>query len=247
MRKLLVVGAFILSTCFSYAQGNGGQKLRAVNLSNASNGLGSSGYGSNNFMSYINGEWVKDRTKGDDSYSGSNYLFNSWSNNAEVYDLKGKGYKLTNCNFNVASNTMEAMLDKSEDKTFAFNSKDVSKIKIGNKNFVKKTLNNNPNYLLEEIIKGDKMTLLKSYSAVIVPGNVNPMTQKKLNKDKISINSSYYVDRDGSLEEIKLKKSSVLKIMSDKKDELKSFLSENKLSFKEDDDVKKIFRYYNSI
>ena len=246
MRKLLVVGAFMLSTCFIYAQGTGGRKLGAVNLQSGSNGLGSSGYGSNNFMTFRNGEWVKDKSN-EDSYSGSNYLFDSWSNKAEIYDLKGKGYKLINCNFNVASNRIEAMLDNTEDKTFVFNSRDISKIKIGDKYFAKKKIDNNPNYLLEVIQQGDKLALLKSYSAVIVPGNVNPMTQKKINEDKISINSSYYVERDGTLEEIKLKKSTVLKLMSDKKDKLKSFLSENKLSFKEDNDIKRIFGYYNSI
>ena len=246
MKKIFLIGAFIISTCFIYAQGNGGQKLRAVNLSNASNGLGSSGYGSNNFMSYLNGEWVKDSSE-DNLYVGSNYLFNNWSNNAVVYDLTGKGYKLVDCNFNVATNKVEAMLDNTEDKTFVFNSRDISKIKIGNKYFAKKKIDNNPNYLLEVIQEGDRISLLKLYKTVLIPGSVNPMTQKKLSKDKISINSSYYVDRDGNLEEIKLKKSKVLKLMSDKKDELKSFLSENKLSFKEEGDIKKIFSYYNSI
>ena len=71
--------------------------------------------------------------------------------------------------------------------------------------------------------------------------------KQKMKADKIDIKTSYFVDRNGELEEIKLKKSTILKLMSDKKDEIKSFLNEHSLSFKKDPDIKEIFNYYNSI
>ena len=195
-----------------------------------------------------NGVWIKSHPT-ETKVEGSNYLYNNWANMASIYTSDEKGYKIPKVNFNVKFNRFEANLSEgSKDSIFAFDSKSIDKVVIGEHMFVKKSVEGKgSNYFLELIQEGDKISLLKSYSAVITPGTINPMTQKKLNEDKISINSSFYVDRNGNMEEIKLKKSTVLKLMSDKKEELKSFLSENKLSFKEDDDIKKVFSYYNSI
>ena len=179
----------------------------------------------------------------------SNYLFSNWANMASIYSTDKKGYKIPKVNFNVKFNRFEANLsDGSKDSIFAFNSKSIDKVVLGEHEFIRKQVEGKgSNYFLELIQEGDKISVLKSYSAVVIPGTINPMTQQKLKEDTIKINSSYYVDRNGNMEEVKLKKSTVLKIMSDKKDELKRYMSENKLSFKTDDDIKKIFSYYNSI
>lgn len=240
MKKIfLLVGLFSITLAFSQKSEIIGTGTSASNMLNGGISLG---------PGVNNGVWIKSHPT-EKKVEGSNYLFNNWANMASIYASDKKGYKIPKVNFNVKFNRFEANLsDGSKDSIFAFNSKSIDKVVVNNQEFVRKSVEGKgSNYFLELIQQGDKMSLLKAYSAVIVPGNVNPMTQKKLNEDKISINSSYYVDRDGSLEEIKLKKSTVLKLMSDKKDELKSFLSENKLSFKEDNDIKKIFSYYNSI
>ena len=138
--------------------------------------------------------------------------------------------------------------DASKDSIFAFNSQSIKKVVIGNKTFVKKQVEGKgSNYFLEVIEDGDQVTLLKSFNASVIPGTINPMTQQKMKADKIEIKSSYYIERDGDLEEVKLKKSTIMKLMSDKKDKIKGFLNENNISFKKDADIKKIFHYYNSI
>ncbi|MFV9550126.1 hypothetical protein [Algibacter sp. PT7-4] len=196
-----------------------------------------------------NGVWIKSSAS-KSKVEGSYYLFNNWVNNASFYLLGNEGYKVPQVNFNVRFNRFEANMSKNMavDSIFAFNSQSIKKVVIGDKEFVKKQIEGKgSNYFLEMIQEGDKVSLLKSYNTVINPGTINPMTQKKMQADKIDIQSSYYIDRGGNLEEVKLKKSTVLKLMADKKQEIKSFLSDNKISFKVDADIKKIFNYYNSI
>ena len=239
MKKIfLLAGLFSISFAFSQ---NSEIVGTGTSASNMYTGITVSA-GSNN------GIWIRSNPS-ESKVEGSNYLFSNWVNMASIHTTDKKGYKIPKVNFNVKFNRFEANLsDGSKDSIFAFNSKSIDKVIIDNHQFVRKSVEGKgSNYFLELIEEGDKLSLLKSYSAVITQGTINPMTQKKLTEDKISINASYYIDRDGNLEEIKLKKSTVLKLMSDKKDELKSFLSENKISFKEDNDIKKIFSYYNSI
>ncbi|MFV9550125.1 hypothetical protein [Algibacter sp. PT7-4] len=241
MRKLLFF--LVLSSSLIAAQGPQG---RAVNLSSGSNGLGGNGYGTNNLLNFVKGEWTKtSSTK--NTISGTNYLFNTWSNTAEIYDLSGKGYKLPNCNFNVASNSVEAMFDDATNKTFVFNTKDLSKVRIGNKVFIKKETNNQNNYLLEIIEESSNVSLYKKYETEVVLASVNPMTQQKMGKDKIDIKHSYLVETNGKLKALKIKKSTILKLMSDKKDYIKTFIKDNKLSVAKENDLKQIFKYYNSI
>jgi hypothetical protein len=57
----------------------------------------------------------------------------------------------------------------------------------------------------------------------------------------------YYTLKDNSLQLLKLSKSDVLEILSDKKDKVEAFVKTQDLSFKKDADVVAIFKYYNSL
>lgn len=181
---------------------------------------------------------------------GSNYLFNNWSNSASIYTIENKGYKISGINFNVKYNRFEARLRdvSKKDSTYVFDSNSIDKVVIGNQEFVKKEFDGKgPNYFVEVVQQGHKVSLLKSYRTRLIVGASNPMTKDKILDDKISIVPTYYIERNGQLVEAKLKKSSMLKLMSDKKSDLKEFLKDNKISFKKEDDIKKLFIYYNSI
>jgi len=181
---------------------------------------------------------------------GSNYLFNNWFNSASIYTIEKKGYKISGINFNVKYNRFEARLSdvSKKDSTFVFSSTNIDKVVIGNQEFVKiEFKGKGPNYFIEVVQQGHKVSLLKSYSTRLIVGASNPMTKEKILDDKIIIIPTYYIERNGQLEEAKLKKSSMLKLMSDKKSDLKEFLKNNKISFKKEDDIKKLFIYYNSI
>ena len=195
-----------------------------------------------------NGIWVKNKPS-ETKIVGTNYLFKNWLNNAVVYDLNGKGFKLPNCNFNIKFNRFEANLnDKSTDSVFSFDSRNINKFVIGSKNFLRKKIDGKgSNYFVELIAQGKQASLYKGYSSEIVYAQVNPMTSKKMGNDMIKITEEYYTEQNGVIQLLKLKKSAILNLMSNKKDEIKRFIKENKLSVSEEADLFKVFNYYNSI
>jgi len=200
----------------------------------------------NDNMNTNSGFWITTVSSGD--MDGSSYLYHNWINRGQIYDSTGKGYNIPNCNFNISSNRIEALLNEdSAEKVFVFNTRDLKKVRIGLKTFVNKNIDKGPNYLLEVIQEGDKIALYKSHKTVVIVAEVNPMTKQKMGKDKITIENSYYVEKNGKIEEVKMKKSNLLKLMSNKKREVNSFMKENKINTSKEADLFKTFQYYNTL
>jgi hypothetical protein len=59
--------------------------------------------------------------------------------------------------------------------------------------------------------------------------------------------NSYYVFKDEKMDRLKRSKSGLLDILSDQKELVEKFISNNKLTVKSDDDLAKIVAYYNSL
>lgn len=57
----------------------------------------------------------------------------------------------------------------------------------------------------------------------------------------------YIVDKAGKFYELPDSKSKIIKVMSKKEKEVKSFIKKNKLNFKEEKDLLKLVKYYNSL
>ncbi|MBU2939404.1 hypothetical protein KO494_07610 [Lacinutrix sp. C3R15] len=208
---------------------------------------GSSSYGNSEINgASTNGLWIKNASVVNDM-EGSSYLFENWNNNAIIYDLSGKSYNLPNCNFNIESNRIEAQLDDVKDKIFAFNTRDITKVEINNKVFLKKNTTKGNNRLVEVLQEGDKTTLFKAYDISITKATVNPMTQQKMGKDKIVIQTKYYVEKANKTQPIKLKKAVLMEVMVDKKNEVKTYIKENKLSITKEQDLIEILNYYNTL
>ncbi|MDH7444277.1 hypothetical protein [Aquimarina sp. 2201CG14-23] len=57
----------------------------------------------------------------------------------------------------------------------------------------------------------------------------------------------YFILKNGEIQPIKLKKKDVLKVLSDKKSEIESFVSSKKLGYKKEKDLIKVMDYYNTL
>ncbi|KGL62866.1 hypothetical protein [Polaribacter sp. Hel1_85] len=239
MKKATYILIVLLSVSPSFAQGPQGN---SSNLPSGSNGFGG---GSNNYMNFVKGEWVKNKTK--TAIDGSFYLYDDWTNLAQIFDFNNKGYKLLNCNFNIKLNRIEAKLEDGNKNIYAFNSKDISKFYIKNTTFVSKDIDLGVSQLLEVIYESDKLSLYKAYVSKIKYASVNPMTQRKIGKDRVVINNVLYIEKGGELKEIKLKKSTILKLLSNKKGLVKKHIKKNNLLINKQTDLINIFNYYNSL
>ncbi|GGG42305.1 hypothetical protein [Bizionia arctica] len=232
MNKYLVI-LFALTVNFTFSQAGS-------NISGGSYGNSSSFTG--------NGIWVKN-SEANTNLKGSPYLFDSWtSSSALIYSADNRAYKFNNLNYNVRLERFEAKF--SEDSILAFNPKNIDKIVIHNRTF-KRYLDNEfqRNSYFEELVVTNSVIILRKFEIGIKEGVVNPLTHQKTTDDEMIVKEKYYYTTDGeNLKFIQLKKSSILKTLdADKRDLVKEYAKENKLSFKEINELKKILEYYNTL
>ena len=199
-----------------------------------------------NISIYTSGTYVNiggDRVK--TKVGGSPYLFDSWDNISVITTQEDKKYKIQNLNYDARSDIFEAKI--SQDSVFKFNPSYIKEITINNRRF-KKYLNQETglfNYY--EIISSVSDTkILKRNEKVIRIGVTNRLTMEKEN-DYFILRENYFLNKSGKLTEFSLKKKSILRLFGNKSQMINKFISNNKLSIKEDADLRKIFNYYESI
>lgn len=96
---------------------------------------------------------------------------------------------------------------------------------------------------LFEVFSNENKYLVKKTSKKLYKSNDPDKSDQMIYKAK----SEFYVkDRSGKYVKTKLNKKHLLKIMKDKEREIKSYIDENKLSYKVED-VLKIMSYYHSL
>ena len=95
-----------------------------------------------------------------------------------------------------------------------------------------------------QLLSYGKAHLLKLYFKTIVE-------RRSSNSDKVdgAYNNGvlYYVFKDRKMTHFKTNKDDILKLMSDKSAQINEFITQNSLNPKSDDDLKKLFNYYNTL
>ncbi|MEO9474056.1 MAG: hypothetical protein ABJG41_00925 [Cyclobacteriaceae bacterium] len=123
---------------------------------------------------------------------------------------------------------------------------DVTKFNIGNQLFLSHSVNGEKLYL-QVLVQGDKMKLLKESYTDFIPGTASK-GYVAAEPPKYVAKANFYVQPDGEAPyAIKAKKKEILKVLSDKEDEIKDFISTNSLNIKEERGLMQVFDYYNLI
>ena len=93
----------------------------------------------------------------------------------------------------------------------------------------------------------DKKNVNLGYFELLVDGEMKLLKQfQKKGKDKIKT-VLFFQNENEPAKYFKVKKSSILKLMSKHKSAVSKFISENKISLKKENDLKKVFEFYNSL
>ncbi len=176
----------------------------------------------------------------DASIQGTPYLFPNWEGNFQITSKEGIQYKLYNLNYNLSSKKLETVLAK--DSVFQY---DVSKIDyVKNFNRKYKVINTE---LYQELVYGEKISLLKGFYATVIDGVISPLTQQYTTPNRYSQKSKYFYLKGEQFLEIKLKKKDVLNAFGDKAEQIKKYAKDSNLSFGDETDVMTLFRYYNTL
>lgn len=95
-----------------------------------------------------------------------------------------------------------------------------------------------------QVLADGKVTLLKQIKKIFIE-------EKAFNSATITrrfdTQNSYYIFKDEKMALLKRTKSGLLNVLSDQKELIEKFISNNKLTIKSDNDLAKIFAYYNSL
>lgn len=217
------------------------------------------GYGQSNFLTgadinnssasitnYNSGTYVKlGGSKTISKVKGTPYLFDDWNNTSVVTTLDDQKFKIVNLNYDTKSDLFVAKI--SQDSVFMFKPNYLKEVTINNRRF-KKYLNQETalfNYY-EVIAANDDTEILKRNQKVLRIGITNRLTMEK-ESDYFILKEDYYLNKSGNLTELSLRKKNVLRLFGDKSQMINKFISNNKLSIRQEADLRKIFNYYESL
>jgi len=177
---------------------------------------------------------------------GSVLLFDEVGLPGKITTTDGKEYTITGLDYNLKSDQIQVLMSK--DSVFSFQSKNIDKVRIANTFFVTRFDSEvNRNVYYEEIAISKNMELLKRYSIKVKEGLLNPLTKQMQTADKFVVTSNYWIFTEGKAKKYKLRKKSLSKLFPKDWDKIESFIKENDLSYKVENDLKKIFTYQNTL
>lgn len=174
-----------------------------------------------------------------ESISGSRYVFSDFKQKGIFY-INNKAYTVYGANIDVISNDIVSLVGT--DSILVYNKNKIDSLHINQKKYLK-----NSNHIFYEVLfKGNKLSFLKKHKGIITEGYKNVMKGTE-EKEGYKITTEYYIKKDGVYTPVKLKKKEVLNILTTHKNEIVKFAKENKLSYKKESDLIKIFRYNDTL
>lgn len=170
---------------------------------------------------------------------GSRFLLPNWENQGEIY-ARGKVLKLTNLNLDLSTDEFSQM--KQNDSIFIFEKSSIDSVKLNNRLF-------KPNQAgkMDEILsEGEKASLIKRYEVEIIEGMFNP-TDGTTKPSRYKIIENYAVVQNGISRKVSLNKKNLADIFGNDKGSIEKYIKDNKLSYKEESDMIRVFNYYNTL
>ncbi|WNM20167.1 hypothetical protein [Flavobacterium capsici] len=187
----------------------------------------------------IAGMWIPSY-KADQSIEGSVYLFSNWEQLFDIELTNKMNIRLYNLNYNIQQKTLESKI--SNDSVYQFEINNFDRIKL-----INNTYKVNNGSLYQEIFAGNKIKCYKGFIISTTPGVFNPLTQTMSSQAKYVRNETYYYMLNEQMVEFKRSKKNLLKIFSDKKEIIESEIKKKKYDFDNDDDLRQLFQFYDSL
>ncbi|MFC4721470.1 hypothetical protein ACFO5O_03990 [Geojedonia litorea] len=231
--KTLLIALLICCTCLHSQNTEIKPILEIQKSSNV--GFKNTGFWSNN-------------NKSKEPIEGTPYLFDNWENEARLY-LNDEIFVATLFNFNIEQEQFEAKF--SEDSVLIIDTKNIDKIVINA--IVFKSYPYVTSYdgrFLQELKTTRGFDVLKKYYVKIKEGKYNPMTQQQIVADKYIKYEEYFIlnKQSSTINAIKLNQKNILELIDPSlHHSLNQFVKNNKLNYKDEDDLIKILTYYNSL
>lgn len=179
---------------------------------------------------------------------GTSYYSDNWTA-GEVIIIKDKrvqSFKEKKLKYNICSETVTFLRNNKE--YYVPNHNNVQSFTLADKKFV--TLYNpsaKNTAFFELLFDNDEIQLLKKHECSIVEGKKSNGILPEIN-DKYRISTSYYIKTAKELaKKIKLNKDIITDLFTNKIIEVNTFIKENKLNIRKENDFIQIFEFYDSL
>jgi len=187
----------------------------------------------------INDLWLYNTVRsGNEEITGNPFLYEDWNNEGVVY-ADGVAHSVSKLNYNMYSDEVAEL--KSKNEVFVFDKSAIDSLQISGRHFNK--MNGS---FYEVISKGDKLSLLKQHSTRVQKGQFNP-TDGSTTPSRLVRMEDYYTSQSGKVDKFKPSKGSVMDLFADKQSEVKKFIKDEKLSYKNEEDLIRLFDFYNKL
>ena len=182
--------------------------------------------------------------KPDYKIEGSVYAFERWDNKG-LLQVDKSAYKLSNINFNMRTNSIEAKVGK--DSVYIFDLANVEHAFINNRKFKSYYFaKDRKDRIFEQLHEDKEFDILIGYEVGVRKAEIDPTMVKK-QVSKYFTTKTYYIKRGIDIKPLRLKKKEILPLFGSKSNDVAIFVKENKLSYKKDYDLKKIFSYFQNL
>lgn len=98
-----------------------------------------------------------------------------------------------------------------------------------------------------EIVSSGEVTLLRGVELTVQEGHYNPALDVGSIDNEYIPKERWFIVKDEQLKEIKTRKRKILKLFGDKADKVKDWAKSKKYRYKDENDLRAIFNYYNSL
>lgn len=148
-------------------------------------------------------------------------------------------------NFNI--NIGKISYKKGDEEYNTADQLEVEEFTVGNAKFIYSLSENGKKLEPFELLSDGDLKLLKKHYTDIRKGKASNGYNDATNDKYILLDSYYYKKDDLPAVQFKNKNKEIMVILSDEKEKIDEYMDENKLNARREDDLKKIFMYYNSI
>ena len=180
---------------------------------------------------------------------GSPYLYENYRP-AEITTTNNRVYKDVNVKINLAENIVQFINDRGEELVATIPIKQIRLLGLnstgGLQELVFLSLNksiNTPNDSVYQVLDSGRVSLLAHV-------RVNYRDEKRYGQAGITrifkTSYTYYIWRDGKKERLERNKDAVLQALADKRTEVEAYVRKESLGYRSENDLAKIFRFYNS-
>jgi hypothetical protein len=226
--KYFLISVLLINSLTAFCQSEDVTFMSSLNSNQAIDG---------SLVNFDGGNYSGRTFKAATKIEGDKFLFDNWFSSARVVTQNKQVIDVRNVNFDMERGTFSF---KEGEYLLDVNQFVVSSVSINDLIF-KRTLNpqDNISRLMEVIYESDDLSLLKDHNVRIREGKFDIQVGQE--PDEYVSNTNYYLISEGEFKKFKPKKSSVLSIFNDYEDVMVQYIKENKLSYKEDHDLKKMF------